>query len=120
MSQVQDQTLAKEQRLTKAEVSAVFNDSKSSKSKLFVVKIRKNDLEFSRIAAIASKKAGIANKRVTIRRRIRAAYRLLKNELPCGYDIAIIARYGVLEADFEELCRQLKETIKNACEKCAN
>lgn len=107
------------ERLDAGEVSELFSESRSAKGRFFVVRASANELGYTRIAPIASRKAGKANKRNKIKRRIRAAFRENKNIMPQGYDIAIIARFGVADADFDELVRSLKDVTEKACGLCA-
>ena len=113
------QGLPSRERLNAKEVSQLFAGSVVAKNRYFVVRAARNDLAFSRIAPIASKKAGKAAKRNRIKRRIRAAYREQKTLLPLGYDLAIIARYGVIDAEYAELMRSLKDVTEKACQLCS-
>ncbi len=112
------QGLSSIERLNTREVSELFESSYSAKGKFFVIRARANDLGFTRIVPIASKKAGKATKRNRIKRRIRAAFRENKYDLPKGYDLAIIALYGVIDGDFTNIVRSLKDVTKKACDIC--
>jgi ribonuclease P protein component len=61
----------------------------------------------NRLAAIAGKGLGTAVRRNRMRRRIRAAYRQTKDKLPQGWDVAIIARPGLLEAAWGDAKRDV-------------
>ena len=71
------------------------------------VRVLANGKGVNRIAAIAGKGLGIAVRRNRMRRRIRAAYRQSKDRLPQGWDVAIIARPGLLEAAWEDAKRDV-------------
>lgn len=74
-----------------------------------------NELDHARLAAVAGKKLGGAVKRNRMRRRLRAAFRLHKEQLPKGFDLALIARPGLLEASWTEIVAAvLKATEKAA------
>ncbi len=118
MPKPDNQGLSREERLGSNAVSKLFLKSNSAKSRYFVVRAAANALDFNRIAPIASKKTGKANKRARIKRRIRAAYRQHKSTLPQGYDLALIARFGVLDVAYTELMRSLKDAIERACNLC--
>ena len=112
------QGLNRHERLNSKEVSRLFTESMVAKGRYFVVRAVRNDLGFSRITPIASKKSGKAVKRNRIKRRIRAAFREQKMILPQGYDLAIIARYGVIDAEYAELVRSLRDVTEKACHLC--
>ncbi|MDR1536282.1 MAG: ribonuclease P protein component [Planctomycetota bacterium] len=59
------------------------------------------------VAVIAGKGLGGAVKRNRARRRLRAAYRQQKNRLPRGWDLAILAKPGFLEAEWPDVKRDV-------------
>lgn len=61
----------------------------------------------TRVAAIAGKTLGNAVKRNRMRRLLRAAYRMQKNDLPRGWDFALVARPGFLEAPWRVVMRDV-------------
>lgn len=73
-----------------------------------------NGLPYSRLAAIAGKGCGNAVKRNRLRRRIRAAYRMQKEVVPEGWDVAVIARPGLLEADWRDVMQEVKTAVLRA------
>lgn len=73
-----------------------------------------NDLGFTRLVAVAGKKIGNAVKRGAMRRRLRAAFRLQKDGLPAGLDVALIARPGLLEASWPEIMTGVREAVAKA------
>lgn len=56
-----------------------------------------NGKPMNNLGITASKKLGNAVTRNRIKRIIRAAYRLSEQELPIGYDIVFVGRYGIEE-----------------------
>ena len=68
----------------------------------------------TRVAAVAGKALGNAVKRNRLRRRIRAAYRMQKDALPKGCDIALLARPGLLEASWRDVMRDVRKTVERA------
>ena len=115
MAKIKPQGLPKEERLSKFQVSRLFANSKLAKGKYFVVRAVPNKLGFNRIAAVVSKKSGKAHTRNRIKRRVRAAYRQNKNMLPAGFDLALISRFGIADAEFSKLVRSLIDVTKQAC-----
>lgn len=67
-----------------------------------------------RVAAIAGKKLGGAVERNRMRRRLRAAYRLSRDKLPAGWDFALVARRGLLEATWPKLVQDMENAARKA------
>lgn len=93
---------------------ALFATGQVGKARLVLVRLLPNDLPYCRVAVIAGRKIGKAHKRVRIRRRLRAAFRIRKTALPTGYDIALVARYGVIDASFPALCADVVKAVRRA------
>jgi ribonuclease P protein component len=70
----------------------------------------------ARVAFIAGKKLGCAVLRARMRRRLRAAYRVQKDEiaLPAGLELALMAKKGVLEARWPDLMNDVKLAARRA------
>ena len=78
-----------------------------------------NGTSSSRLAAVAGKGLGNAVKRNRLRRRIRAAFRLQKGDLPKGWDLAILARPGLMEAEWRDVMREVREAAVKATRSAA-
>ncbi len=73
----------------------------------------------SRLAAICGKSMGKAVLRNRLRRRIRAAYRLQKGDLPAGHDFVLMARKGLAEASWQDVMRDVRKAAqRSARETC--
>ncbi len=109
--------LARQERLRgRDRIDALFAAGAVGKSSLVVARALPNELAYSRIAVIVGRKSGKAHERNRIRRRLRAAFRTRKGEFPAGYDLLLLARRGVLEADFEALREGLARAVRRATE----
>jgi len=97
-------------------MSELFARGSVGKSRLVLVRALANGLAYTRVALIAPKAAGKAVARNRLRRRLRAAYRQRKAELPVGFDCAVLGRRGANEAAFALLLEDLCKAIRRATE----
>lgn len=75
-----------------ADFQAVYDRRRSAADGSLVVYAKENGLPYSRVGLSVSKKFGAAVVRNRIRRLMREAYRLGKDELPTGFDLVLIPR----------------------------
>jgi ribonuclease P protein component len=80
----------KERIRTKFDFATIFKSHVKTEYNGIKALIRKNDLPFNRIAVILKKGIKSAVKRNREKRIIKEAYRILKERLITGYDIAFI------------------------------
>lgn len=102
-----------------ADFQAVYDHRRSSADSTLVVYARENGLAFSRVGLSVSKKFGKAVRRNRIRRLLREAFRLSKEELPTGYDFVLVPR-GADEYTLEAFSRSLAKLSKQAVKKIHN
>lgn len=74
---------------------AVYRKGKSAAGKYVVVFYKRNNLGFSRISFLASKKVGNSVQRNRARRLMKEAMRTSGIDLPSGYDFIVIARNSI-------------------------
>jgi ribonuclease P protein component len=84
----------------------VFADSQHAADKVLVVLARRNELAWSRIGVVVSRKVGTAVVRNYWKRLVREAFRLQQHALPAGLDLVVRPRRGG-EPEFHALCRSL-------------
>lgn len=96
----------------KKDFTSIYNRGKSSASKYVVIFYRKNNLEYNRIAFLASKKVGKSVKRNKARRLMKEIYRIHKDRIKTGYDIIFIARKNMEQANFVELENTTERLLK--------
>jgi len=90
---------------------AIFKNSKSFRSNLFIFKIMKNNLGINRFGFVVSKKVSLrATIRNKVRRRLTETIKVKTTDMINGIDLLIIALPGIEKKEFSET----KEAINNA------
>jgi len=83
---------------------------KSAGSRFVVLIYRKNNLDYTRRAFLASKKVGNAVTRNRARRLMKEAFRQMESTVPAGYDLLFIARNTIVDSK----CADVKKSIEAA------
>ena len=108
--------LLKQNRLKKKkDFEKVFNHGRIYRQDFLLLKLLKNDLEFSRIGFIVSKK--ISNKAVVrnkVKRRLRDIVRKKISDMKNNNDIIIIALQGIQEKTFQEMEQEIDKIFIKA------
>lgn len=109
------QNLPRERRLRGRErMGELFAEGRHAASGTVLVRALPAPEGRGRMAAIAGKKLGGAVERNRMRRRLRAAYRLSRDKLPAGWDFALVARRGLLEATWPKLVQDIENAARKA------
>ncbi len=91
----------------------VFNKGKNVRSKYVICLYKKNNLEYNRIAFIASKKVGNAVMRNRARRLMKESYRMLDFSAVVGCDIIFIARNNITSVKLRDVLLSMESIEKN-------
>jgi ribonuclease P protein component len=101
-----------------ADFQAAYDRRRSAADGTLVVYARENGLPHSRVGLSVSKKFGGAVVRNRIRRLLREAYRLGRDELPTGFDLVLIPRPQEAYA-LDAFRRSLGKLVAQAVKKIA-
>jgi ribonuclease P protein component len=97
-----------------ADFDNVYKRGRSVGERYVVVFYIKNHSNINRTCFLASKKVGNSVRRNRARRLMRESYRLMKDRLPIGYDIIIIARNTITGRTFFEVDKSIKRAFSKA------
>jgi ribonuclease P protein component len=81
---------------------------------LLVVRSRRTGLETTRFGLATGRKLGGSVVRNRVRRRLREALRVMAPSFQTGWDVLIIARPPLVDADHEALTAALRRTLGRA------
>lgn len=110
-----NQTLPRRERLRGRELfDRLFNAGLRGSAGRVAVRVLANGGPDCRLAAVAGRTCGNAARRSRLRRRLRAAFRTQKHLLPKGWDVALIARPGLLDAGWEEVLADVRKAVTKA------
>lgn len=98
----------------KSDFSALYNKGKSIGDRYVVLFYKKNGLNYTRKAFLASKKVGNAVKRNRARRLLKESVRNLEKNLSPGYDYIFIARNTITNAKCPDVQRSVASAIKRS------
>lgn len=108
-------SIDKAQRLRKnSQFRSVYKKGKSSSDKLLVLYLIKNKENTTRVGVSVSKKVGKSVTRSRIKRLVLENYRLIKCDIPKGYDIIFIARVSSKDRTYDDIGKSVKFLLARA------
>lgn len=100
----------------KVEFDRVFSVRASAADGVLIVYVAQNDLGFSRLGLVVSRRAGNAVRRNRWKRMIREAFRLSRDDLPSSCDLVVLPR-APTPPTFAELQQSLRRLADRAARK---
>jgi ribonuclease P protein component len=105
--------MAKQLALTRrAQYLAVYKSGKAVADNMLVIKTLPNNLDVSRTGYSVTKEMGKATVRNRIKRLLKENMRLL--DIEQGWDIVLIARHGIVTADYSTLTTRITKLLNRA------
>ena len=92
----------------------IYKQGKSKGGRFTVILYKKNGLDKTRTAFVASRKVGNSVERNRSRRLMRAAYRSVEPKVKSGYDIIFVARASITGCKETEVEKALKKSLESA------
>jgi ribonuclease P protein component len=96
------------------EFQRVRRQGRSWSHPLFVLLALRNDLACTRFGFLVSRRIGKAVVRNRVRRRLREAVRLRLSHIALGWDIVLIARMPIVQADWKGIGEALDSLLQRA------
>jgi ribonuclease P protein component len=90
----------------------VYKKGKSKGNRFTVILYRKNGLDYTRTAYVASKKVGNSVARNRSRRLIRESFNTFRDNVIPGYDIIFVARKGIDDHSMQEVSKCIYRSVK--------
>ena len=111
-----DRCLGRKQRLTHSRLfSETFSQSRKWVGRYMVLWVRTGEDAALRLGVVTSKKVHLrANQRNRARRHLREAYRHLRPFFTGDFDVILVGRRAILEADWKDILREMLKLASKA------
>ncbi|MDR7871409.1 MAG: ribonuclease P protein component [Tissierellaceae bacterium] len=107
--------MEKKYRLRKnMEFKKVYSVGKKIWNRNFILYIKKNKLDETRVGFTITKRHGNSVVRNKIRRRLKESYRLNFDNVKTGYDLVFIPKQNILDISYKELENSMVHIMKIA------
>lgn len=107
--------LHKDWRINRSrQYSFIYKSGRRHVGKYLILFVVRNHIQENRFGIVTSKKTGNAVTRNKAKRQIREVIRKNRLGLPQGYDLAVVARYNIREASFEQIESDFVRLIRKA------
>lgn len=107
--------LKKQYRITEKKVyDRTYKGGKRISGRYLIVFIRENEREHNRFGFVTSKKTGKAVTRNLVKRRLRSLVQNEFSKFKGNYDVVIVARYNIKEAEFSALKKDFLIVMRKA------
>jgi ribonuclease P protein component len=97
----------------KNDFSHLYHKGKRERGRYLQIIYTSNDLDFSRLGVVVSKKHGNAVKRNKLKRQIRTLFRRNKDLLRCPYDLLVMPISDMNKVTWEMLERDYKDILQS-------
>ena len=95
-----------------SDFEALQRDGVSSGTPVVAVRVRRTDLAETRFGISTSKRVGSAVIRNRARRRIREVLRASLHRMTPGWDVLVVARPPIVDADYEALAATIDRLLR--------
>jgi ribonuclease P protein component len=108
------ESLRPQERIRKqSDFARIYEGGSRYRGRYFNLVYLTNDLNFSRMASVASKKVGNAVKRNKVKRWMRALFRRNKDMLNASFDLIMIAKPGMPDSTWNEIMDEYKKALQH-------